>query len=208
MIKNIDHLLYTTSNLEVGMDEIEKLLGVRPILGGRHPEYGTHNALLSLGDSIYLEIIAPDPKSSYTENSFILKKCVQQKSKLSTWALRSDKIDELASFAVQNGLHLGELKSGSREKADGTFLSWKLTDLRDQLFDGALPFLINWGETPHPATIAPRAGELIGFEIKHPKAEQVSNGLKILGANIQVNKAEKSKLIAKIKTKKGIVILQ
>ena len=26
--KNIDHLVYTTSDLEVGIDEIEKLLGV------------------------------------------------------------------------------------------------------------------------------------------------------------------------------------
>ena len=58
---NIDHLVYTSLNLEAGMDKIEQLLGVRPEPGGQHPDFGTHNALLSLGSSTYLEIISPDP---------------------------------------------------------------------------------------------------------------------------------------------------
>ena len=38
----IDHLVYACANLEHGMDEIEALLGVRPVRGGHHPQYGTH----------------------------------------------------------------------------------------------------------------------------------------------------------------------
>ena len=207
MKNNIDHLLYTTSKLEKGMDEIEELLGVRPVFGGRHPEYGTHNALLSLGDSIYLEVIAPDPSSSLGESSVVMREWFDEKSRLSTWALRTEKIEELTSYVIDNGLPLGIVKSGSRKKDDGTILSWKLTIPERVAFDGTIPFLISWGETPHPATVVPNAGELIGFEIEHPNAEQVSENLKLLGVNIQVNKAEKPKLIAKIKTTKGIVIL-
>ena len=57
----IDHLVYACANLERGMDEIEAQLGTRPVRGGRHPKFGTHNALLGLGDGVYLEIASRDP---------------------------------------------------------------------------------------------------------------------------------------------------
>lgn len=37
----VDHLVYATSNLERGMEEIERLTGVPPTLGGQHPGRGT-----------------------------------------------------------------------------------------------------------------------------------------------------------------------
>lgn len=58
---HLDHLVYAVADLLAGMDEIEQLLGVRPVAGDRHPQYGTHNALLSLGPKTYLEIVAADP---------------------------------------------------------------------------------------------------------------------------------------------------
>jgi probable HAF family extracellular repeat protein len=57
----VDHLVYATPDLDRGVDEIEKLLGVRATFGGKHPGRGTKNALIALGPNSFLEIVAPDP---------------------------------------------------------------------------------------------------------------------------------------------------
>ena len=51
---HIDHLVYTAPSLGEGIAEIESIFGITPVIGGQHPQYSTHNALLSLGDSTYL----------------------------------------------------------------------------------------------------------------------------------------------------------
>ena len=85
MANGIDHLLYASASLEQGMDEIESLLGVRPVRGGRHPQYGTHNALLSLGTGTYLEVIARDPDLATPRRGFWVDVVPGAKSRLMTW---------------------------------------------------------------------------------------------------------------------------
>lgn len=206
--KNIDHLVYTSPSLEEGIKEIESLLGVKPVLGGKHPNYGTHNALLSLGPSMYLEIIAPEPNLPIPEKGRLLSNNYNGHPKLSTWVLREEQIEAMQLHAVQNGLSLGEVESGKREKPDGTTLAWKLTDPYALPMDGAIPFLISWGETSHPAKTLPRAGELIGLEIHHPDPNMVREGLKVLGVYIKIIRSKEIKIRAKIKTGQGIVYLE
>lgn len=206
--KNIDHLVYTAPSLEQGIKEVEALLGIKPVVGGRHPNFGTRNALLSLGDSIYLEILAPDPNSPAPERGRLLQASYTERPRLTTWVLRTEQIEKVYTKAIQNGLTLGAVESGKREKPDGTTLAWKLTDPYAFPYSGALPFLISWGETPHPAKAVPKVGELVGLEIEHPDPDKINESLRILNVNIKVTIGIKTKIRAKIKTVSGIVILE
>ena len=58
---HIDHIIIAASSLESGCDYVEEKLGVRPVQGGEHERWNTHNALLSLGDMTYLEVISLQP---------------------------------------------------------------------------------------------------------------------------------------------------
>jgi len=58
----LDHIAIGHPNLERAKEEFADLTGCMPSNGGPHLDAGTHNASASLGDSVYIELISPDPK--------------------------------------------------------------------------------------------------------------------------------------------------
>ena len=58
----LDHLVLAATTLADGIDHFAAVTGVTPRPGGRHVAMGTHNALVTLGERVYLEIIAIDPE--------------------------------------------------------------------------------------------------------------------------------------------------
>ena len=207
-LEKVDHFIFVVPDLKDGQDKFEQLLGVRPIFGGRHPEFGTHNAQLSLGPRTYLEILAPDPNASVPAEDVLFGLDNFQEPRNLTWVLHTEEIGKLASSAKAAGVDLGAIASGKRVKPDGTVVSWEFTNPSVMPLNGAVPFLISWGDTPHPAGAAPRAGELIGLEIKHPEPERVRQALLALDVEMDVQAGAQFQLIARIRTSKGNVELR
>lgn len=204
----IDHILYGTPDLELGMDRIERLLGVRPVPGGRHPQYGTRNALAAIGPSCYLEVMAPDPSLPAPERGVLFGLPDLPEPRLVSWVLRRGSIERVAAAAG-----LGPVSAGRRERDDGTVVSWRLSDPYADRFGGVVPFLIDWGDTPHPANSAPPAGELVRLRLEHPRPDHVRSALRVLGVDlaeipdrspgIDVVAGEAPGLAALIRTREG-----
>jgi hypothetical protein len=203
----VDHLIYAVPDLEAGIDEVQELLGVRAAVGGRHADYGTRNALLSLGPATYLEIMAPDPELTSPPKGRLFGLDHPGRPHLAAWILRDEAIESLARRANAAGLGLGEPTPGSRQRPDGTTVSWKLTNPYAPRMGGVIPFLIAWGDTPHPAGQAPRAGQLAGLRIEHPQPEAVRSALRVLGVEMDVNPGARPRLTATVDTGTRIVEL-
>jgi hypothetical protein len=57
----VDHLVVAAASLAEGAEWVTDRLGVPTEPGGEHLAFGTHNRLLSLGPTDYLEILAINP---------------------------------------------------------------------------------------------------------------------------------------------------
>ena len=206
-ISEIDHLVYACSDLEEGVRHITEELGMAPVEGGRHPAWGTHNALLGLGPRCYLEIIGPDPSPQRSSVDIPEAFTAAGNGSLTTWAARVDQLPEHYSGLQSACPALGGLVSGSRRRLDGETLSWVLTDPASLVMKGAVPFLIDWGDSDHPASGLARGCALRSLVLQHPEPGHLVAVLDALGLSdlVQVEAAPDAGLGALIETPTGIV---
>lgn len=198
----IDHLVYGVSDLAAGIRTIEDLLGVAPIPGGHHPDFGTHNALLGLGEKTYLEIIAIDQFLLRPVQGWPFGLAPNQEAGLQSWAIKYplDKPSLIPAI-------FGKVREGSRLTNAGISLSWKLTDPWLMRYDGVLPFLIDWGETEHPAVRLPQAGVIDHMIINHPRVGEVKNILKEMDMDIDFGQSDKTiEIRVTIRKEDGVLI--
>jgi hypothetical protein len=208
VLSKIDHLVYATSNLAVGVERVEKLLGVKAVPGGQHPGAGTRNALIGLGDATYLEIIGPDPDQTKPAAPRRFGIDELNASRLVTWAAKGKDLEAIVTNAKSKGIDLGQVQSGSRRRPDGVLLSWRLTVSPMLNADGIVPFFIDWGATSHPASSLPKGCVLVALRAEHPDANRVQAELSALGLNLHVVTGSVPALIATIRTPHGDVELR
>ena len=205
MLTGLDHIILGINDLDRGVAWVEQRTGVRAILGGVHPGRGTRNALVALGPSSYLEIIAPDPgQISPTWFTQVLN---MPEPRLIAWAVHTLDLTALAQTAVAAGFAIDGPHDGARSRPDGKILSWKLFHRRDDR-GGLLPFFIEWGrDSVHPAADAPSGCTLESFHLLSPDAAELAREFQTLAVEVPVEQGEKPRMLACIASPRGEVEL-
>ncbi len=162
---DIDHLVFACTDLATGVSHIEDLTGVKATPGGPHPGVGTYNALLSLGENVYLEIIAPDPNQPDPDvpRPFGVDDLAAGEGRLASFCIHAtppQTIDEVTTAMASHGFDPGPISAMSRVKPDGEQIHWRLS--RNAAANTCLePFVIDWGATTHPSKVTPTGATLI-----------------------------------------------
>ncbi len=203
----VDHLVFAAPDLSQGIEHVEDLLGVTVSPGGRHPQWGTRNVLVPLEDRIFLEVIAPDPEAEHGPVTlFGIDRLTEPR--LVTWVARCGALADQVSRAHGVDLDMGAILSGRRKREDGTEISWQLTDPMARREGGVIPFLIDWGNTPHPTEGTEPRCALRGLRLLHPEEPRVTAGLRALGIGVGVALDERPEIRATLDTPAGRVVLQ
>lgn len=196
-----DHLAVSAETLEAGVAHVEAILGVSLEAGGKHPHMGTHNRLLSLGPSEYLEVIAIDPGAVRPVHPrwFALDGFAGV-PRLTNWIVRVDDLDTALAVAPLGAGRPTDLARGD--------FRWRFAvpDDGHLPFDDAFPALIEW-QSDHPAGCLPDTGcRLVRLEIAHPEAEALRGALPVSDPRIVVVPGAKA-LRATITTPHGKRVL-
>jgi hypothetical protein len=170
MPTQLDHLVIAARDLEQGVAYLEQQLGITIPPGGEHPRMGTHNRLMRLGDSMFLEVIAVSPTLPPPEqprwfglDDPLVRASINLQPTLLTWVVNCDDIENLLQQAA---LPFGRLEEVSRGE-----LNWYFGIPEDGrlLAGGMLPYLMQWQVESHPAQKMAELGcRLHRLHIHHP----------------------------------------
>ncbi len=200
---NLDHLLIGAPDLASGIAWVAEKLGVTPTPGGRHPKFGTHNALTGLGGARYLEVIAPDPEGAGLAPHFAwLAACTTPR--LATWAARVEDLAPVALGFEESRVPHSEILAGSRRRPDGSLLEWKML-FPDENEGGLVPFFIRWNDPyQHPAHSLDHTLDLESLSFVHPEPERLLKIFGAIGLDARVEQGEAPRLGATIRGPLGV----
>ena len=205
----IDHLVVAAQTLAQGCDYVESGLRVRPQPGGKHATMGTHNALLRLGERLYLEVMAIDPDAPkplrarwFDLDEPRMRASLTDGPRLIHFVARTDDIDGLAARSPED---LGDVLPMARGQ-----WRWRMTIPVDGHLPGRglVPTLIQWPDERHPAEAMPDHGlSLVALAGEHPDPAPVRAAIARLGLadDVKVTYGQSPRLAAMVRTPRGIV---
>lgn len=172
----LDHITVIAPSLAEGVLHVRNCLDLDVPFGQRHAYMGTHNHLLQLGDTVYLEIVALDPEADAPGRPrwFGLDDQDQVRSdwdegrRLRGWVARTDRID---SIIARRGDVFGA--KVPLPAADPSF-DFTIPDDGSLPLDGAAPSIIDRRGKPRSmAAIADLGARLRSFTLEHPEPAAV-----------------------------------
>jgi hypothetical protein len=204
MKANLDHLLFGAATLDAGVAALADRAGVTARAGGRHTGAGTHNALTGLGGRTYLEVIAPDPEQDATSELRTMLASLTAPT-LVTWAIATADLAGDAGRVEEAGIELAAPIEMERPAGD-IVLRWQLRRPIDAA-GGVVPFLIDWGDSPHPSTTLPHDLTLAALHVSTPIADRLTAALTALGIDgVEVRHGGHTELRATITGPRGMMV--
>jgi hypothetical protein len=207
----LDHLIVAASTLAGGIDYVAKLTGVAPRPGGKHALMGTHNALMNLGDRVYLEVMAIDPdgvkparRRWFDLDDAGIRAELAATPRLVAWVARTADID---GDVRRCPIALGRVHPIARAE-----YRWRMTipDDGKRPADGIAPALIQWDVAAHPTDALPESGvSLTALAASHPDPDAIRRALAALdlAAVLSLARDPYPRLVATLATPRGPVSL-
>ena len=199
----IDHIMLGASDLDAAMQNFERSTGVKPQFGGIHPGRGTRNAIISLGDGRYLEIIAPDPGQD-TREGMAAELAALKRPTVIGWAIGTNDAAGLAAKLKRLGAAPDTPSPGARKRPDGVELSWTTFDIGGVDEDIA-PFFIEWRTPDHPSRDAPMGCRFLDLLVEASEPEPLKKLITALHLPVRVKRARRSQLTFSADCPKGRV---
>jgi len=207
----LDHLILAATTLADGIEFVAELTGAIPQPGGKHVAMGTHNALLRLGDRVYLEIIAIDPDGRkparprwFDLDDIALQSELTERPQLVQWVAQTADIDRSAATSA---IPLGIVTP--MERGD---YRWRITipDDGKRVGKGIVPTLIQWDVPTHPADRLPPSKvslAQVAATCSDPASVRVALASLGLADAVHVTYDREARLAAMLHTPRGLVTL-
>lgn len=174
---HLDHLTVIAPTLAEGVSHVRACLDLDVPLGQRHDYMGTHNHLLQLGDSVYLEIVALDPAGRSPgrprwfglDDQKSLRAAWDAGRRLRGWVARTDAMD-----AVLAGREALFGRKVALPFVDPAF-DFAIPDDGSLPLEGALPSIIDRrGKQRSMAAMADLGARLKSLVLEHPDPSAIS----------------------------------
>lgn len=202
----VDHVIVGAGDLDKAITDLEKLTGVRSIIGGVHPGRGTRNALMSLGDGTYLEILAPDPAQSIDNEEIRELRALTSPTPVG-WAVSAGDESALRTALATAGIATSAPVPGSRAKPDGSILRW-VTFGYDDVESPFAPFFIVWADPAlHPSRTSPGGCRLSTIRVQSAQADGLARAIAPLRLGVSVDAAPDEQMQLSLACPKGDVRL-
>lgn len=188
MQTQLDHLVIGAATVAAGVAYVEAELGVTLPIGGEHPRMGTHNHLMQLSPTTFLEVIAINPVAPpparprwFGLDDPFVQAQLRQGPRLLTWVVNTT---DIHTRHAQSLVPLGEITPQVRGA-----LEWLITIPADGHLPGAglIPTVIQWQVEGHPArNMADLGCSLAALHLYHPYPDWLQQALTALGVTAQV----------------------
>lgn len=205
----IDHVIWAVPDLDRGVELFREMSGIGAIVGGVHPGRGTRNSLVSAGENMYVEIIAPDPDQmpfdpeAHPIEAFANVISTMPDPEVDMFAFSATDLEAIAARGRELGLEVVGPTPGERRTPEGVLIRWSHVDFLGHRFGQFVPFALNWLDSPHPSTTSPTGATILGITVEHPRADELRRIYEGLGVPAAVVQADEPRIVVRISSEKG-----